>query len=109
MFLCGLVPAVILLNREMRRKEWPLMGALFLVVFGVVMNRWNVTLSGLVVPPQWSPGVLGRTIAVAYVPSWVEIAVSVGVLGYAFLAFTLGADIYRCSGTGTRLRGVPTD
>jgi len=90
-FLCGLVPAVILLNREMRRKEWPLMGALFLVVFGVVINRWNVTLSGLVVPPQWSPGVLGRTIAVAYVPSWVEIAVSVGVLAYAFLAFTLGA------------------
>ena len=90
-FLCGLVPAVILLNREMRRKEWPLMGALFLVVFGVVINRWNVTLSGLVVPPQWSPGVLGRTIAVAYVPSWVEIAVSVGVLAYSFLAFTLGA------------------
>ena len=90
-FLCGLVPAVILLNREMRRREWPLMGALFLVVFGVIINRWNVTLSGLVVPPQWSPGVLGRTIAVAYTPSWVEIAVSVGVLGYAFLAFTLGA------------------
>jgi molybdopterin-containing oxidoreductase family membrane subunit len=90
-FLCGLVPAVILLNREMRRQEWPLMGALFLVVFGVIINRWNVTLSGLVVPPQWSPGVLGRTIAVAYTPSWVEIAVSVGVLGYALLAFTLGA------------------
>ena len=91
MLLCGLVPAVILLNRQMRRKEWPLMGALFLIVFGVIINRWNVTLSGLVVPPQWSPGVLGRTIAVAYTPSWVEIAVSVGVLGYAFLAFTLGA------------------
>ena len=68
------------------------MGALFLVVFGVVINRWNVTLSGLVVPPQWSPGVLGRSIAAAYIPSWVEIAVSVGVLGYAFLAFTLGAE-----------------
>jgi Ni/Fe-hydrogenase subunit HybB-like protein len=34
---------------------------------------------------------LGHTIAVAYTPSWVEIAVSVGVLGYALLAFTLGA------------------
>ena len=90
-FLCGLIPAVILLNRQMRRQEWPLMGALFLVIFGVIINRWNVTLSGLVAPPQWSPGVLGRTIAVAYTPSWVEIAVSVGVLGYALLAFTLGA------------------
>lgn len=88
--LGGLVPAMILLNRSMRRKEWPLMGALVLVVFGVIMNRWNVTLSGLVVPPDWSPGVLGSTIAVAYVPSWTEIAVSIGVLGYALLAFTLG-------------------
>ncbi len=89
--LGGLIPAIILLNRQMRRQEWPLMGALFLVIVGVIINRWNVTLSGLVVPPQWSPGVLGRTIAVAYTPSWVEIAVSVGVLGYGLLAFTLGA------------------
>ena len=88
--LGGLIPAIILLNRQMRRQEWPLMGALFLVIVGVIINRWNVTLSGLVVPPQWSPGVLGRTIAVAYTPSWVEIAVSVGVLGYGLLAFTLG-------------------
>jgi molybdopterin-containing oxidoreductase family membrane subunit len=89
--LGGIIPAVILLNREMRRKEWPLMGALFMIIIGVIVNRWNITLSGLVVPPQWSPGILGRTIAVAYIPSWVEIAVSVGVLGYALLGFTLGA------------------
>lgn len=89
--LGGLIPAVILLNRSMRRREWPLMGALALVVMGVVVNRWNVTLSGLVAPPQWSPGVLGHTIAAAYAPSFVEIAVSLGVLGYGLLVFTLGA------------------
>jgi Ni/Fe-hydrogenase subunit HybB-like protein len=60
-------------------------------VVGVVVNRWNVTLSGLVVPPSWSPGVLGNPIAATYTPSWTEISVSLGVLGYALLAFTLGA------------------
>ena len=67
------------------------MTGLALIVFGVVVNRWNVTLSGLVVPPSWSPGVLGNAVAASYVPSWIEVAVSVGVVGYATLAFTLGA------------------
>jgi molybdopterin-containing oxidoreductase family membrane subunit len=107
--LCGIVPAVILLNREMRRQEWPLMGALFLVVFGVIINRWNVTLSGLVVPPQWSPGVLGQTIAVAYTPSWVEVAVSVGVLGYALLAFTLGVKYLPLFSDTAVSHPAPTD
>ena len=56
----------------------------------LTVNRWNVTLSGLIVPPQWSPGVLGNVVAAKYIPSWTEIAVSIGVLGYALLAFTLG-------------------
>jgi molybdopterin-containing oxidoreductase family membrane subunit len=89
--LCGFVPAVILLNQPFRRRHGVLMTGLALIVFGVVVNRWNVTLSGLVVPPSWSPGVLGNAVAATYVPSWTEVAVSVGILGYATLAFTLGA------------------
>ncbi|HFQ92366.1 MAG TPA: hypothetical protein ENK32_00015, partial [Anaerolineae bacterium] len=45
-FLCGLVPAVIMLYRPFRRKVWLLMIALILIVLGVIVNRWNVTLSG---------------------------------------------------------------
>lgn len=89
--LCGVVPAIILLNRPFRRRHGLFMIGLALIVVGVVVNRWNVTLSGLVVPPSWSPGVLGNAIAAAYTPSWTEISVSLGVLGYALLAFTLGA------------------
>jgi Ni/Fe-hydrogenase subunit HybB-like protein len=37
-----------------------------------------------------SPGVLGNVIAAAYFPSWVEVAVSIGIVGYGLLAFTLG-------------------
>jgi len=88
--LAGVAPAVILLSARLRRNDRLLMVALALIIVGVVVNRWNVTLSGLVAPPHWSPGVLGQVIAVAYFPSWAEVAVAVGIVGYALLAFTLG-------------------
>ena len=74
----------------LRRNDGALMTALAMIVAAVVVNRWNVTLSGLVVPPEWSPGVLGNLVATSYTPSWTEVAVTVGVLGYGLLAFTLG-------------------
>lgn len=89
--LAGVIPAVILLAARLRRDDRLLMLALGLIVAGVVVNRWNVTLSGLVAPPHWSPGVLGNVTAAAYFPSPVEIAVALGIIGYALLAFTLGA------------------
>jgi molybdopterin-containing oxidoreductase family membrane subunit len=88
--LGGLVPAIVLLYPPLRRDDRALMAALGLIVLGVVANRWNVTLSGLVAPPDWSPGILGGVLAAAYFPTWVELAVSAGVLAYALLAFTLG-------------------
>jgi Ni/Fe-hydrogenase subunit HybB-like protein len=89
--LAGLVPAVILLYGQFRRNDGAVMAALALIVAGVVVNRWNVTLSGLVAPPDWSPGVLGNVVAASYTPSAIEIAVSGGILAYALLGFTLGA------------------
>jgi Ni/Fe-hydrogenase subunit HybB-like protein len=62
-----------------------------MVVAGVVINRWNITLSGLVAPPQWSPGVLGNVVAASYFPSIIEIGVALGIITYALLGFTLGA------------------
>lgn len=88
--LAGVVPAIILLVARLRRDDRLLMGALGLIIVGVVVNRWNVTLSGLVAPPHWSPGITGGVVAAAYVPSPVEIAVALGIIGYALLAYTLG-------------------
>lgn len=89
--LGGFIPAIILLYPSLRRNDRALMVGLGLIVMAVVINRWNVTLSGLVVPPEWSPGVLGGVLAASYFPSWTEVAVSIGILGYGLLAFTLGA------------------
>jgi len=88
--LGSLIPAIILLYRPLRHNDRYVMIALGLVVMSVVVNRWNVTLSGLVAPPQWSPGVLGNVVAATYSPTLTEVAVSIGVLGYASMGFTLG-------------------
>ncbi|MCS6907458.1 MAG: NrfD/PsrC family molybdoenzyme membrane anchor subunit [Anaerolineales bacterium] len=88
--LAGIVPAVILLYRPLRRNDRALMIALGLICLGVVVNRWNVTLSGLVVPPDWSPGMLGDVVATSYFPTFTEILVAVGIVAYALLGFTLG-------------------
>ena len=90
-FLGGLIPAFLLLYQPSRRSDRALMIALSLIVLGVVVNRWNVTLSGLVVPPDWSPGVLGNVVAASYFPTIIEILVALGVLAYGLLGFTLGA------------------
>lgn len=88
--LGGFIPAIILLTPSLRRNDRALIVALAMVVMGVIMNRWNVTLSGLVVPPSWSPGILGDAVAASYFPTWTEFAVVIGVLGYALMGFTLG-------------------
>jgi menaquinone reductase, integral membrane subunit len=89
-FLGGLLPALILLHPMLRRNDRALMFGLILVVMGVVVNRWNVTLSGLVVPPDWSPGILGNLFAVSYLPTWTEVIVALGIIAYALLFFSLG-------------------
>lgn len=88
--LGGLIPAIILLMPQLCKRKGLVMVALGLVVMGVVVNRWNITLSGLVAPPAWSPGVLGNTVAVSYFPSLIEISVALGIVAYALLGFTLG-------------------
>ncbi len=57
--LGGLVPLVLLVAPRFIKHDRALIAGTSLVIMGVVVNRWNVTLSGLVAPPQWSPGVLG--------------------------------------------------
>jgi len=88
--LGGIVPAVILLNSQLRKNDRYSLFALGAIIVGVTVNRWNVTLSGLVAPPQWSPGVLGRILSASYLPSWNEIIVSFGIIAYALLAFSFG-------------------
>jgi Ni/Fe-hydrogenase subunit HybB-like protein len=89
--LGALIPAVILLYRPLRRNNRALALGLALIVMSLVVNRWNVTLSGLVAPPDWSPGVLGDVVSATYLPTFIEILVALGIVAYGLLGFSLGA------------------
>jgi molybdopterin-containing oxidoreductase family membrane subunit len=86
----ALLPAIIFLWRPLRRNRYFLMLGALMVVGGLVINRWNVTLSGFTVPLDWSPGVLDIFPINTYQPSLVEWGVAIGIVGYSWMAFTLG-------------------
>lgn len=86
----ALVPAIILLTPRLRRQDIWLVVAAILAIAGIVVNRWNVTLSGLVVPMDWTPGAAELFPVREYVPALTEWGVAIGVVGYALMMFTLG-------------------
>jgi Ni/Fe-hydrogenase subunit HybB-like protein len=88
--LGALFPLIVMLVPRLCRDDRWVMAACAFVVVGVIVNRWNTTLSGLVAPPDWSPGVLGTGAVASYLPSITEIAVGLGILAYALGMFTLG-------------------
>lgn len=72
-----------------KRPAFLVLGA-FMAIAGVIMNRWNVTVSGLTVPLSYSPGTQYVLPAGQYFPSLAEWGVVVGIIGYALLMLTLG-------------------
>jgi Ni/Fe-hydrogenase subunit HybB-like protein len=86
----AVIPAVILLAPVLRKQDGLVILAALFAVTGIVVSRWNITLSGLVVPMDWSPGVANVFGVNAYRPGWYEWGVATGVLGYALTALTLG-------------------
>jgi Ni/Fe-hydrogenase subunit HybB-like protein len=88
--LGALFPVIVMLVPRLRRDDRWVIAACFTVIIGVIINRWNTTLSGLVAPPDWSPGVLGTGAIASYIPSITEVVVGLGILAYALGMFTLG-------------------
>jgi molybdopterin-containing oxidoreductase family membrane subunit len=84
------VPAILFLApRFNKRPIFLVMGAV-LAVMGIVVNRWNVTVSGLTVPMDYSPGTQYLTPVGIYFPNLPEWGIAAGIVGYAFLMLTLG-------------------
>ena len=74
-----IVPAILFMLPGVRQRPWLLFtAAMMVVVFGIVMNRLNVSLTGL----------LAYT-GLIYTPAWTEIAVSVALVTLGVIAFGL--------------------
>jgi molybdopterin-containing oxidoreductase family membrane subunit len=91
----ALVPALFFLWQPLRRNKNALLLAAFMVIVGLVINRWNMTLSGFVIPLDWSPGVAEVFPINHYEPAPVEWGVAIGIVAYSWLAFTLGVRFLR--------------
>ncbi len=82
------IPAVILLWGRLRRNPRAVMVACFMIIVGLVINRWNMTLSGFVVPLDWLPG--EATLPPnTYAPNLIEYLVSAGIVAYSWLVYSL--------------------
>jgi Ni/Fe-hydrogenase subunit HybB-like protein len=81
MVLGVITPAILFAIRPLRQKQAVLLsGALMVVVFGVVLNRLNVSVIGLL---PYTGNI--------YTPSWMEIAVPITLITFGVLAFGLAA------------------
>jgi Ni/Fe-hydrogenase subunit HybB-like protein len=84
----ALIPAVILIWGRLRRNPRNVMVATFMIIVGLVINRWNMTLSGFVVPLDWLPG--ENTLPPnSYAPNLIEYVVSAGIVAYSWLVYSL--------------------
>jgi Ni/Fe-hydrogenase subunit HybB-like protein len=72
------LPVVLLLFARVRNSPSGLVTGAFLAVLGFVMNRLNVSVTGL-----------ERAAGVRYLPSWMEVVVSAGLVGIGFGLFAL--------------------
>ena len=78
-FLLGVIaPIILLLIPAVRRDDFGLLASSVMVIAGFLMNRINVSITGL-------EGAAGTS----YVPSWMEVAVTLSLTGIGFLLFSL--------------------
>jgi len=85
-----LIPVLIFLLPTLNKKPTNLVFGTACAVLGVIINRWNITVSGLFVPVAYSPGTLYQLPPGQYFPSIAEWAIGVGIIGYMMLMLTLG-------------------
>lgn len=81
--VCGVVPALILINPKYRRQKALFLAALILAVVGVCLNRWVMVLQVLAMP------VLTFENWVMYLPSWQEVATTILPVAYGIILIAL--------------------
>ena len=72
----GLIPAILLLNGNLRERPAVLVTAAFMVCTGIMLNRFVMTIQTLALPTLPFDAVL------SYMPSWQEVATFLAVVAY---------------------------
>lgn len=79
----GIIPAIILLTPGARKSEGWLITGCLMNCTGIVLNRFTFTVVTLAIP------VMPFDQFVSYLPTWQEWGISLAVVGYGFLLFSL--------------------
>ncbi len=74
-----ILPIILLFTPSLRRRPWTPIVAPLLLLFGVMMNRFNATMFGQILPPGAS-----------YSPHLLEWLSTIGIIGAAVMAWLLG-------------------
>jgi Ni/Fe-hydrogenase subunit HybB-like protein len=85
-----IIPVILFLVPRFNRNPAFLVLGGMMAIIGIVINRWDVTVSGLFVPLAFSPGTQYVLPAGRYFPNFIEIGVGIGIIGYALAMLTLG-------------------
>jgi molybdopterin-containing oxidoreductase family membrane subunit len=85
-----LIPVILFLSPRFNRKSSNLVIGAICAVIGILINRWNVTVTGLFVPLSYSPGTLYKLPPGIYWPNMIEWGVVIGIIGYAAMMITMG-------------------
>lgn len=89
-FIGIVIPVLMFLLPRFNRNPATLVLGGVCAVIGLVINRWNVTVSGLFVPLAYSPGTQYVLEPGRYFPNLIEFGIALGIIGYALLMLTLG-------------------
>jgi len=81
MVLGVLVPMVLFAIRRVRRSDQGLFFAAILTILGFIVNRLNVSITGMT-----------ASSGVSYVPSWMEFAVTLMIVGLGFVLFRMAVQ-----------------
>jgi len=76
------LPMILLSMRKVRENKWALFGSALLVIGGLILNRFNVSILQLATRPGYS-----------YFPHWMEFAISVGLVADAIIVFMLAVRL----------------
>ena len=83
LFLCGVVPGVLLIMKSTRENPKLRLLAIILGVIGVCLNRWVMVLQVMAVP------VMSFDTWALYIPSWQEVATTILPVAYGIILIAL--------------------
>ncbi|PKN70992.1 MAG: polysulfide reductase [Deltaproteobacteria bacterium HGW-Deltaproteobacteria-12] len=91
---CGMIIPFFLLWRSSGRKRGLMMTAAALMIFSIFFMRLDLVIMAQIVPLYWDLGVKEFSQLHTYAPTWKEILVALGGVGFCGAAFMLGEKVF---------------